>query len=475
MTPSGDQTGVTDDANVAAAFATMAANTNYNNPVNHVLTLAPGAYYSQQKNVFTFANTTAQNYLFQGYGAVITQTASNVGMWEFQLPLGGINNTIRVKGITFQYATQQTSANTASVCLGFRAVADPATNQVFFGFTVEECKFTYGFRGVGCTQPTGTMGAFYIQIKGNQYSSIAGASNYLVTPTAIGWTSINISDNLTIPSGGPPSEAMDIVANCDNLTMFNNEYDGGSGQPAIFLNGVASFATGGSKAESFTTSGTNGLIELLNSSGTIISFHANGIICNGGYLLTQNTVASNSCYVNILDVGISMNSGTGTFTLFATAPNSQFNVMSAPNITGLGSGPAVVRLTNSGGSASANKLHLLSYPGGEMSDDIGDASLTWTGFSPAVFSASSAHCNVWNSPLTAPRTVTLTTGIGNSYADNFWDGCECHVIRTANSNDVNALTVNGSIPASKTYATGTWGKWKWRRSLGWVETEGGSL
>jgi hypothetical protein len=120
-------------------------------------------------------------------------------------------------------------------------------------------------------------------------------------------------------------------------------------------------------------------------------------------------------------------------------------------------------------------LNVLGYQGGEMSDDIGDASLTWTGYSPAVNGTASAHYSIWNTPLTTNRTITLNGTNGSAAADNLWDGAEAVFVRTANATGASTLIASGAIPSSKTIAIGTYSKWKWRRSLGWVETQSGSL
>jgi hypothetical protein len=467
LLPSGDTSGATDYANITAAFAAMAGYST------NLLTFAPGQYYVNAKLVFNWQNSGQSNVAFVCMGtAIITQVTANTGVWEFQVPSGYTPNIVTLEGISLTYSSQQSSSNTSAVCLGVRGVNGTTPNATTFEWRIHRCQFYYGYRGIANTQPAGQFPWWGIKIHECNFGNLSGASIRIVSPSSVGQPNIEVTNCL---DGGPysgGSEASIQIDACDSLTLKNLEWLGVISQTVYYLS-ASIFQMMGCKAESYTPS-TSGAINTVNSVGTITNFSMNGAFLGTGAsncILNQSQTAQGVVVDNLY---VSASTGTGTCRIFACSGGALY-VTSPPTIAALGSGPGVFSLQDSGGSSSANVLNVLGYQGGEMSDDIGDASLTWTGYSPAVNGTASAHYSVWNTALTANRTITLNGTNGTAAADNLWDGAEAVFVRTANATGASTLTVNGTIPSSKTIAIGAYSKWKWRRSLGWVEAESGSL
>ena len=72
--------------------------------------------------------------------------------------------------------------------------------------------------------------------------------------------------------------------------------------------------------------------------------------------------------------------------------------------------------------------------------------------------------------------MTLSAANGSVTADNSLNNTTFTILRTANSNDSNTLTVSAAIPATKTIATGTSATYVYNRALGgFVEIAAGTL
>ncbi len=100
-----------------------------------------------------------------------------------------------------------------------------------------------------------------------------------------------------------------------------------------------------------------------------------------------------------------------------------------------------------------------------VSADQGDAGLTAT-------YATTENTLVWNTPITADRTVTLnTTGLATS------DGAMKRIVRTAAATGAYNLIIAGLLgAATKNLAVGTWADVEYARTLGgWIVTASGSL
>ena len=447
VSPSGSA--ATDDANIAAAFATMAATSG-----NQVLMLAPGQYYSQQKNVFTFAGTGQTNFWFIGNGAIINQNTNNVGIWEFQSPGTAGNAGLFFKGITWQYSAQQTSSNTAAVCLGFRSTlsTDPNSNGLWHIF-IDQCNCRLGYRGIANTQPVGHFPVWDIHISNCITGGLSGAAAYLSSPIATGAPNISIENCEfgTFYLGG--SESLVVVTACDNLVLSCIEFLSVTAQSLFFLSSVAQSNINNCKCEGYVASGSaTPIISLADGACTITGFRLNGLIIAGtARLISMGATTIGSC-VTVNNLSMSVASGTGTLTCFNGGSTVLFNVVGLPAVKSLGSGPATINLVDNG-TATPNSLNVLAYQGGEMSDDMANTSMTFVGYVPGNVVGASSRVNVWNS-MTVAQTLTLSNSA--PYTNNLWDGAECHWIVTANC--IANLTVSLQVPPSKIATPGTWGK-----------------
>jgi hypothetical protein len=474
--PSGDTSGVTDFANFAAAFAVMAADTT---GLNHILTISTGIYYTNAKLVFTFniagQGNLATPYEFRGQGGVrIVQVTSNTGILEFQVPLGGFPSNVKISGIQFEAQTQQTSANTGSFGIGARAIATTATNETTWGYLIEYCRFQNLYRGISNTQPAGIFPWWGIMVRDCDFHSCSGANVRIVSPTSVGQPNLSFWNNLTDTPYLGGSEAIYQVSACDTASFINLENLKIVNVPLISLVSVFNFRVIACKGEACeydnVSSGSNPAIVLANSYGSI-DIRLNGVTVGAGavpssVVSVQNGAIGQSVIIENMSVGFT--AGTGTLDL-VQGNLININFIGSPNIIGLGSGPAVCNFMNTAGGFNTGKvLQFATPPGGAMSDDIGDNSYTWAGqTSPVIL--------VFNTPLTAARTVTLPTGTGNVGANNCWNGAQVTVVRTANATGAFNLTINGTNPATKIVAIGAWATFAWRLSLQWVEIASGTL
>jgi hypothetical protein len=475
--PSGDTSGATDFANLAAAIAIMVADTTGS---AHILTLTTGIYYVNAKSVFLFnilgEGNLAIPYEFRGQGGVrIIQVTANTGILEFQVPTNGFPSNVKVSAIQFEAQSQQTSSNTGSFGIGWRSVNSTATGtETTWGYVIEFCRFVNVYRGVANTQPAGIFPVWGVVVKDCNFHSLSGAAVRIVSPVSVGQPNISFWNCLVDTPYLGGSEAMYQISACDNASMINLENLKVINVPLIFLNSVSNFRIIACKGEACeydnVSSGSNPAISLQNSNGSV-DFRLNGVTVGSGavpssLVSVQNGAAGQSVIIESISVGLA--AGTGTLVLFQ---GNLINIIveGTPNIIGLGTGPGVVNfMSTAGGVNTAKVLQFLSYPGGTISDDQGDASVTWSG-------QTSAGTLIFNTPLTANRTVTLPTTLNTVGTNNLWNGVTVTVIRTANATGASTLTVNGSIPSSKAVAIGARVQFQWRLSLGWVQTDSATL
>jgi hypothetical protein len=81
--------------------------------------------------------------------------------------------------------------------------------------------------------------------------------------------------------------------------------------------------------------------------------------------------------------------------------------------------------------------------------------------------------NIWNTPLTANRTIDLSSANGSTNADNLWDGADFIATRTANATGAFTLTIinTGGIPASVVVPIGGTVHLKYGYGLGWMQLD----
>jgi hypothetical protein len=469
VAPSGDTSGATDYANLFAALNAMSIDTTGN---LRGLQLA-GTYYINAKIIVTFGGNPVQQgpFQIQGFGnTTINVVGTNIGAIEFQVPDTSNAHQFVFRQFNIIYQTQQTSSNTAAVALGFRTISGTAGIGIFL-LHFEDLSLQSCYRGIAITQTSGTFVVWETLIDHCNFGATAGAAIYLVSPTPDGAPSIEINHCYSQPYNGG-SEALVRVDSCDNLTIINWETNELNNQHLFYLTDCQ-FSIIRSKLEQCTYSTATNLIETANCAGTIDGFEWSDITLNANCNFLNDEVGNSSATLRVFDLNLSIASGTNTITLLNGSPIG-FIVDTGPNLfgsgSGLGSGPAVFRICNSSGSTVSNLVQFMCQPGGNMSDDLAQTSITT--FTPLL----TPSVNVWNTPLTGNITVNLAAGAGSVVGDNSWDGAPFTFIRTANATGASTFTISAAIPATKTLSAGQGVTYQYRRALGgYVETAFQSL
>jgi hypothetical protein len=461
-------TATTDYANLFAAFNSAVGDSTGN---YRVVTLY-GQFTINQKIVVTMkAASNIQQGPFQiiGYGdATINVSGSNLGCLEFQAASSSTPHGISIENFNVNYTTAQTSSNVASVAIGFRTVSGTANSPTFLIY-LDRIEIQAAYRGIANVETSGQYSMSEMTITRCSFGQCAGSSIYLVSPTSIGQPLIKI-DHVYIGSvASSLAEPVIQVDACDSLLISQVEFGDITNLSVLSITS-SNFNIQRCKLETCTySSNSSPVLFFANSTGTLDGFSLQNVSLTATNLnLIQQNTGQSYDTIDVRSIIISIASGTGTLSLF-TGSGARFIMHDQPAIESLGTGPAVVRVQYSGGSTVSNNISFSSSPGGEMSDDQGDASVIWNPLtSPKML--------VFNTPLTANRTVTLTAGPGSTIADNCWDGAQCTVVRTANSTGSFTLTVLASIPATKLINPGSAATFKYRRSFGgFVETDNSSL
>jgi len=320
-------------------------------------------------------------------------------------------------------------------------------------------------------QISGKYATWGLWIASNYGFGGSGSFIYLVSPTPAGQPRINIINNYVdmSPNYGT-STASEPVFHIDTgemLVLMNNELNGIYQATAFYLTDCT-FTMTRNKIEVCNFNGTTYPISLSQCAGSVDGFDLLSIVvATNQYIIDCYGLYTTEC-IRLAGFTTSIASGTATLT-FITASTSRVVLQDVPTIYALGSGPAVFRLVYSGVATTSKLLDWAQPPAGMMSADNGDASIT-----PNPLT--SAQVQIFNTPLTANRTVTLTAANGSTTADNCLDNTTFTILRTANSNDSNTLTVTAIVPATKTVATGTSVTYIYNQALGgFVEIAAGAL
>lgn len=433
---------VTDNANLLAAVTAAGADTTGNNRYVYI-----SGQFSISGKMTCVLNSSllGQGPLeIRGVGGTsINQTSDNTGILEFQTPNGSSCHGIRIRNLVFTWSNQQDNTDTNSVAIGFRSI-DGTSNGGIFDILVEDCFMSGGYRGVATTQTAGQYAIWMVKLEHTQILRMAGAQVYLKSPTSIGQPNIELDHVYCTAAetgasiGG--SEPCVQIDGCDSLNLVSVEFNKIKDQTLFSLGGCfGKVAT--SKLEAGTyTSNTNPIMSVPNS----VLFVDGFVFENIALTATDLTFIKpnvGSAFDTILARGLMFNvtSGIGKVSVFSTGAVRCVVLDASPFIVSLGSGPAVVRLQNSGSSTTASFLQQLTAPGGVISDDQGDADVTWTPAMPRTL--------IFDSPLTANRVVTVSAANGSSNADNCCDSTALRVVRTA--------AATGAFTLSVTYVTGT--------------------
>ena len=466
--PSGDTMGVIDHTNLTAYFNAVAADSTGN---ARLCTLF-GQYYINQKIVITMqdsSNIEQGPMQIVGYGqTTINVVGTNLGCIEFQTPLAANCHHISIENIGINYQTQQTSSDTASVALGFRTIAGTDTGGTIFEIFVDRLLVIGAFRGIANTQTSGKFAIWGLAVTRCDFGNMAGAGIWMASPTSVGQPNMKF-DHVYYTSYAGGSEATCRVDGCDALKISNWEVNKLTNQN-VFNITAAWFTIDRCKIETCTYSAsTNNILQFANSAGLIDGFSFENVTLTASNLyLVDSTTSSASASISLSNIVVTVLSGTGTLTLVGGTPTI-FIFNDIPYFSSLGTGPAVARLVYSGGSANSNYLRFNYPPGGGMSDDYAQSSIT------TLAPLTTPSINVWNTPLTANVTVNLAAALGTVVADNCWDSATFTFVRTANATGSSTFTISGAIPSTRTLTAGQSSTWSYRRSLGgFVETSFGT-
>lgn len=480
--PSGDGSGATDCVNIQAALTTMGG-ASPTSSLNHSLELR-GNYTINCKLIMTMPATNAVPFWITG-SALITQVTANTGIMEFQIAgVAGYAVGPRIDGISFTWSSSQPATSTAAVALGFRCTNPTScVGGEIFNVAIRNSRFSNGYSFVANTQVAGQFGLWNLTIEKDEINVYSGPAIFIVSPTAVGQPNISIKQITTAqPTADNVSPIIQVTA-CDNLLIENMEFlQHINNHPTILLSSVGAFTLLSNKCEACTYSAVaagplwNKVIMTQNSYGFVGPFSLNNVTINGGFshqpifLSVENGAANQAVTMAAPFIGIG--AGTGTLTLFSSGPMT-VNVLGSPSVGYLGSGPGVLRLVDSGATSSASNLEFTSPPGGVMPTTMqGDASyVLGTTATPLTMTS----VNIWNTPLTANRTINLSSGNGSTNADNLWDGTEFIAKRTTNATGNFTLTIinTGAIPASVVVPIGGTVHMKYGYGLGWVQLDSG--
>lgn len=459
VTPTGDPSGAGDTAAILSAFGSVGADTTGDTrEVNFC-----GHYTVNALLPLVFNHSPAGQGPLRIHGcaqSTITQLGNNVGIFELQVPDNATPHDVTIDGLTLTYAAQQTcTADPASVAIGMRDTVSPApAGANLFAVYFQWLTLSGACRGIANTQIAGGFPVWMIDITRVTFGSMAGAAVWLVSPSSIGQPNIALNGpNYVTCSGG--TDPIVRIDGADSLTIRNLEVNACDDRSVAYVSGAISYSLMASKIETGTyTQNTNPILRFENAMGSVDGFLASNLTLSASNLVLMSTGAGNSGQSNTArNLTISVKQGTGTINFVASSAQRLY-LLDAPHVWSTGSGPAKVQLLDNQGSTSANFVSLRVQPGGEMGDDVGDADLSVGGLTtPAV--------SIYNTPLTAPRSIILSTGVATNM---LWDGAEFEFIRSATATGAALSFVGLSIPSTASIPPGASVKVRYRRSLGWV-------
>jgi hypothetical protein len=457
--PSGDSTGTTDFNNIQAALNTLAGDSSGN---LRKLVLQ-GQYTTNAKLVvpLSAASNNQQGSLqIIGYGqTAITFTGSNIGCLEFQTATGSSCHGISIENIAIISQSQQGPSNTASFGIGFRS-STGTTNGTIFQIYIDRVYIQGFYRSIANTQTSGQYAVWGMKISRCIFGVCSGAALWLASPTSIGQPNINI-DHVYATEYVGGTEPLFVIDACDSLWLDSVETNNLTNR-SLYKITSSLFTLNRFKLETSTySSNANPVLSFANSSGSINGFlFSNPALTATNLLLIDAAVGETNSKICINDLTIAGSTGAGTLTCVEGGGVGKYLFNVSPNVTTLGSGPIVVRLTNSGSSVISNLVNFAAPPGGNVSDDNVQASITT--FNPLT----NPSVNIWNTPLTGNITVNLAAASGSVVADNCWEGAPFSFVRTANATGASTFTISAAIPATKTLAAGQQATYQYRRSFG---------
>jgi hypothetical protein len=472
VAPSGDTSGITDTANLQAALNTLGGDSSGN---FRKLTIY-GQYYTGESLVLPLSGASIiqqQPLQIIGYGQTAINTvagATNFVGLEVQTPPGSNCHGLSFDNFAILSKTQNTDSNTSSAAIGFRST-DGTSNGTIFEIFFDRI-YVQGFRrGVANTQVSGQYATWGMKFSRCIFGSMSGAATWLASPVSIGQPNINF-DHIYSTEFVGGTEGLFVVDGCDSL-WFNNVETNNLTNRSQFRITSSFYSLNRSKLETSTYSiNTNPVISTANSTGTIRGYlFSNPALTATNLVLIEQNVGSVNNKITIDDLTIEGGTGTGTLTCIEGSGVGKYLLNVSPDVTTLGSGPMTVRLNNSGSSAVSNLINFAAPPGGGMSDDMGQTSITT--FNPLT----TPQTSVWNTALAGNITVNLAAAGGSTVADNSWDGATFTFVLTANATiGGNTFTITAANPTSQTLTAGQFATYQYRRSFGgYVQTAFGSL
>jgi hypothetical protein len=402
-------------------------------------------------------------YLIEGNargGTTFSQTAANTPIFNFASGSGGVGgHSFAINDITFVWTTTPTVSQTHSIAVAFNNSA-----ETWFDFQLNRITCNNGYECIG--------------IDSASNGTIWGVS---IRDLVVGGTACSAFDDSAGGTGQPNISidgayltALDMTATCPIINTTNN--DSGwynhieinadpNGNTILYGTGV--FAIGTIKVEDATFANGQFVFQFPNAHATISALDMEDmtIAATGGSVVGIDINAGGATStVTVGQVNLTFATGiSGDFYLandYGGAPTYSLRFLSSP--VGL-LGTTNAFLTNTPGAISDGGVSVDDWQQDRLSADNGNTSPSWAIGSPNII--------LFNTALTAARTVTLTDAQASSTNSNLYNGFHACVLKTFAAGTTYAVTVKnsaattlGSIPAADA------GKvcFMWSRSTSWV-------
>jgi hypothetical protein len=453
-----DPTGVTDSTTAIQ----NAVNTAVVNGLE--LDIPPGTYKISSHINIPFGTGWSIKGFARG-GTVISQATNNTPIWYFNTGSGGTGPyDWQITDLTLAYASSQPATNTQAIPFFFTNA-----DNTYFDFQIQRITFQNCFEGIAedSTSPPTVWG---MAARDNTYGSTNTGGFLNLSYAGAGQPNIEVDGVYVTASAIVSTESVINVANNDSGWFTHIEINGvNNGSTLMTLSGAA--AIGSIKVEVATYGNGQEVFVFPNAHITIgtLNMDTLTIAATGGaaYGIDGNAGGGSTTLV-IGQTNLSFNTVSGNFYLLngGTAPAFSVRFLSAPY--GLLGAPAGVFLTQVPAAIGSNGVSIDDWQQNRLSADSGDAN--------ATYSVGNPNTILYNTPLTATRTVTFTDAYSNSSDSNLYNGLKVCVLRTPNATGTGyGLTIKNSGGSTiGTFGNGLFGKmcFMWQRALnGWVITD----
>ncbi len=399
-------------------------------------------------------------------GTIINQTAANTAIFQLAALSGGVGgHSFAFTDMTLQWASAPTLSQTHSIGISF-----DNSSSTFYDFQIQRLTCNNGYECVGIDSATNTT-VWGLSIRDIVVGNTA-CSAIDFSEGGTGQPNISIDGAYITASSMSNTCAVVNVANNDSGWFNHIEVNAvPNGNTVLYASGQ--FAIGTIKIEQGTYTNGQYIYRFINAHVTANNLLAEDLTISAGgsevYGLDINgggggTTATIGNYNLTFATGI-----TGDFYLVnsGTAPTFTVRFLNQPN--GL-IGQTNAFLTQVPASASADGVSVDDWQQKRLTADIGDASTTYAIGNPNMI--------LYNTPLTAARTVEFTDPSNSITDTNLYNGAEVCVVRTAAATGASVITVEqfqaGAI--GTTIAAGQSECFMWKRSVtNWVEVSKSSL